>query len=142
MHSACLLALTKYRVSIKSFPDYKHFLQENYVEYKHIYFFQNITQLSKFFFTTQHGERLIDNQFLSTCSPTCPVIAAKASVILAFKFVISGTGVENTLSLTYPHKKKSRGEVIFGDRGGQVVGLSLPIHLFGNVALAGYATVT
>ena len=28
--------LTKmYRVSIKSFPDYKHWLQENYVEYKH-----------------------------------------------------------------------------------------------------------
>jgi len=23
-----------YRVSIKSFPDYKHLLQENYVEYK------------------------------------------------------------------------------------------------------------
>jgi len=61
------------------------------------------------------------------------VIAAKASVILAFKFVISGTGVENTLSLTYPHKKKSRG-VISGDRGGQGVGPSLPIHLFGNVA--------
>ena len=37
------------------------------------------------------------------------VIVAKASVILAFKFVISGTGVENTLSLTYPHKKKLRG---------------------------------
>jgi len=63
------------------------------------------------------------------------VIVAKASVILAFKFVISGTGVENTLSLTYPHKKKSRrGEVISGDRGGQGVGPSLPIHLFGNVA--------
>ena len=27
-----------YRVSIKSFPDYKHSLQENYVEYKHIFF--------------------------------------------------------------------------------------------------------
>jgi len=26
----------KYRVSIKSFPDYKYLLQENYVEYKHI----------------------------------------------------------------------------------------------------------
>jgi len=26
-----------YRVSIKSFPDYKHLLQENYVEYKHIF---------------------------------------------------------------------------------------------------------
>jgi len=61
------------------------------------------------------------------------VIVAKASVILAFKFVISGTGVENTLSLIYRHKKKSRG-VISGDRGGQGVGPSLPIHLFRNVA--------
>jgi len=26
-----------YRVSIKSFPDYKHLLQENYMEYKHIF---------------------------------------------------------------------------------------------------------
>jgi len=26
-----------YRVSIKPFPDYKHLLQENYVEYKHIF---------------------------------------------------------------------------------------------------------
>jgi len=41
------------------------------------------------------------------------VTVAKASVILAFKFVISGTGVENTLSLTYRHKKRSRGGVIF-----------------------------
>ena len=33
----CLLADSqhKYRVSIKSFPYYKHLLQENYVEYKH-----------------------------------------------------------------------------------------------------------
>ena len=61
------------------------------------------------------------------------VIVAKAYVILAFKFVVSGTGVENTLSLTYPHKQKSR-EVISGDRGDQGVGPSLPIHLFGNVA--------
>jgi len=52
------------------------------------------------------------------------VIVAKASVSLAFKFVISGTGVENTLSLTYRHKMKSRG-VISGDRGGQGVGPSL-----------------
>ena len=27
----------KYRVSIISFPDYKNLLQENYVEYKHIF---------------------------------------------------------------------------------------------------------
>ena len=52
------------------------------------------------------------------------VIVAKPSVILAFKFIISGTGVENTLSLTYRHKKKSR-VVISGDRGGQAVGPSL-----------------
>jgi len=26
-----------YRMSIKSFPDYKHLLQENYVEYKHVF---------------------------------------------------------------------------------------------------------
>jgi hypothetical protein len=61
------------------------------------------------------------------------VIVAKAPVILAFKYVISGTGLENTLSLTYPHKKKERG-VISVDRGGQGVGLSLPIHLFENVS--------
>ena len=60
------------------------------------------------------------------------VIVAKASVFLAFKFVISGIGVENTLSLTYLNKKKSRG-VISGDRGGQGVGASLPTHLFENV---------
>ena len=66
-------------------------------------------------------------------SKVSSVIVAKASVILAFKIVISGTGVENTLSSTYPHKKKSRG-VISGDRGGLGVGHSLPIHLFGNVA--------
>jgi hypothetical protein len=69
------------------------------------------------------------------------VIVAKAFVIFVFKFVTSGTGVENTLSLTYPHKKKSRG-VILDDRGGQGVGSPLPIHLFGNVALAVYANVT
>ena len=56
-----------------------------------------------------------------------------SSVIVAKASVISGTGVENTLSLTYPHKKKLRG-VIFSYRGGQGVGPSLPIHLFGNVA--------
>jgi len=27
-----------YRVSIKSFPNYKHLLQETYVEYKHIFY--------------------------------------------------------------------------------------------------------
>ena len=33
-HSSCFLCCSMYRVSINSFPDYKHLLQENYVEYK------------------------------------------------------------------------------------------------------------
>jgi len=34
-----------YRVSRKSFPDYKYLLQKNYMEYKHIFFFKcNSTQ--------------------------------------------------------------------------------------------------
>jgi len=34
-----------YRVSIKSFPDYKHLLQENYCTWNtNIYFFKNVTQ--------------------------------------------------------------------------------------------------
>ena len=61
------------------------------------------------------------------------VIVAKSSVILALKFLIHGIGVENTLSLTYHHKKKSMG-VISGDSGGQGDGPYLPIHPFGNVA--------
>ena len=48
-----------------------------YVQYKHI--FLNVTQqvFLQHISTLQHvllllqGERLIDNQFLSTCSPTC-----------------------------------------------------------------------
>ena len=31
-------------MSIKPFPGYKHLLQENYAKYKHIYFFQNVTE--------------------------------------------------------------------------------------------------
>ena len=30
-------AVRKYRVSMKSFPYYKHLLQENYVEYKRVF---------------------------------------------------------------------------------------------------------
>jgi len=33
-----MFELFKYSVSIKSFPDYKHLLQENYVEYKLFFF--------------------------------------------------------------------------------------------------------
>jgi len=32
-----------YRVCMKSFPDYKHLLQENYVEYKHIFFYHYLS---------------------------------------------------------------------------------------------------
>jgi len=68
----------KIQRSINSFPDYKHLLQENYVDYKH-FFFQNVTQevFLQHISTLQHvllllhAERLIDNQFLSTCSATC-----------------------------------------------------------------------
>jgi len=109
------------------------------MEYKHVFF--NVTQ--DFFTTHQYtstctrfvARRTSNRQSISlhVFSNMSSVIVAKASVILAFKFVISGTGVENTLCLTYRHKKKSRG-VISGDRGGQGDGLSLPILLFGNAA--------
>jgi len=75
-----ILCHLQYRVSIKSFPDYKHLLQENYVEYKHIFFskcnstqkvfLQHISTLQQALLLL-HGERITDNQFLSTCSPTC-----------------------------------------------------------------------
>ena len=109
-------------MSIKSFPDYKHLLQQNYSTWNTNILFLNTTQ--EVFFTT--------HQYTSTCAPfvarrtsnrqsislhvfsnMSSVTVAKASVILAFKFVISGTGVKNTLSLTYRHKKKSR-------RGGDI----------------------
>ena len=133
-----------YRVSMKSFPDYKHLLQENYCMCnRNIFFFQNVTQ-EVFYNTLVHFSmspfvaRRTSNRYrwtisLHVLSNMSSAIVAKASVILAFKFVISGTGVENTLSLTYPHKKKSRG-VISGHCGDQDVGPSLLIHLFGNVA--------
>jgi hypothetical protein len=35
--SELLIQMLLYRVSIKYFPDYKHLLQENYVEYKHFF---------------------------------------------------------------------------------------------------------
>jgi len=65
-------------VSIKFSPDYKHLLKENYVEYKH-FFFQNVTQdfflqhisALQYVLHLLHGEGLIDNQFLTMCSPTC-----------------------------------------------------------------------
>ena len=69
-----------YGVSINSFPDYKHLLQENYCTWNtNIYFFQDVNQevFLQHISTLQHvllllhAERLIDNKFLSTCSPTC-----------------------------------------------------------------------
>src|SRR5258705_9586488 len=46
---------------------------------------------------------------------------AMALVILVFKSSILLTGVRDTRSLTYPHKKKSR-RVMSRDRGGQETG--------------------
>jgi hypothetical protein len=43
------MAWKNYRVSIKSFPDYKNLLQKTTWN-TNIYFFQNVTQLNKFFF--------------------------------------------------------------------------------------------
>jgi len=37
-HSKYVEQFAEIQVSIKSFPDYKHLLQENYVEHKHIFF--------------------------------------------------------------------------------------------------------
>jgi hypothetical protein len=36
---------SQYMVSIKSFPDFKHLLQENYVEYKYIFLPVLVTNL-------------------------------------------------------------------------------------------------
>ena len=86
------------------------------MEYK--YSFLNITQevcFTTHYYTSKYApfvaQRTSNRQSISlhVSSNMSSVIVAKAAVILAFKFVISGTGVENTLSLTYPHKKKSRG---------------------------------
>jgi len=41
---------TNYRVNIKSFPDYKHLLQENYVEY--IFFLKMSLNSRSFFLET------------------------------------------------------------------------------------------
>ena len=83
------------------------------MEYK--FFLPKCNSAQEVLFTT--------HQYTSTCAPfvarrtsngqsislhvfsnMSSVIVAKASVILAFRFIIAGTGVENTLSLTYPHK--------------------------------------
>ena len=70
-----------YRMIIKSLSDYKHLLQENYCTWNTNIFFSKCTSRSFFFLqhisTLQHvllllhGERLIDNQFISTRSPAC-----------------------------------------------------------------------
>ena len=44
----CMLR-TIYRLSKNSFPDYKHLLQENYVEYKYIFFLPLLKLVSKIF---------------------------------------------------------------------------------------------
>jgi len=63
------------------------------------------------------------------------VIVTKASVISCLQICNIWNWCRKHFALNIPpHKKKSRG-VISGDRGGQGVGSSLPIHLFGNAAL-------
>ena len=42
------LILKKYRVGINSFPDYKHLLQENYVEYKYCTSFRRVSAVDNF----------------------------------------------------------------------------------------------
>ena len=125
----------------KVFPWLQTFITRKLMKWNSI-FFSKCNTISYFYNTSVHFNvcsfvaRRTSNRLsisLHVFSNMSSVIVAKASVILVFKFVISGTGVENTLSLTYRHKKKLRG-VISGDRGGQGVGPSLPIHLFGSLA--------
>ena len=61
------------------------------------------------------------------------VIVAKASIILVFKFCNTLDWCRKHFVLNIPPQKEVKG-VISGDRGGQGVGPSLPVHLFGNVA--------
>jgi hypothetical protein len=69
-------------VSIKSFPDYKHLLQENYVEYKHIFFLPllklvsqilscHVTSCLKKYVCIPHSFLVINvcNQGKTLCSP-------------------------------------------------------------------------
>jgi len=52
-----------YRVSITFFPDYKHLLQENYMEY-----FQNVTQLKRVFFLENNLSNGKKNYVCIPCS--------------------------------------------------------------------------
>src|SRR5258705_9388381 len=93
-----------------------------------------IHQLTKFFllFNTFRHVHLLWHvlHVIGIPTPSIPDIAsstvAMTLVILVFKSSILLTGVWYTWSLTYPHKKKSRG-VMSGDRGGgQAIGPPLP----------------
>ena len=95
----CVLQ-TMCRVSTKSFPDYKNSLKQNYCTWKtNIFFFSKCNSRSLFLqhiSTLQHvllllhGERLIDNQFLSTCSPTClQLLQQNRLLFLPSNFVIT-----------------------------------------------------
>ena len=55
----CARNIFTYRVSIKSFPDYKHLLQEKYCMWNTNFFFK--MKPKKFFITT--------HQYTSTCAP-------------------------------------------------------------------------
>jgi len=128
-----------YRVSIKSFPDYKHLLQENYCTWN-TFFFQNVTQevFLQHISTLQHillllyGERLIDNYFSPRVLQHVFNCCSK-SLLFLLQICNIWNWCRKQFFLNIPHKKKSRG-LISGERGGQGVGPSLPIHLFENVA--------
>ena len=129
-------------MSIKSFPDYKHLLEGNYCKWNTNIFFQNITRDVFFYNTSVHF-----NMCSFSCTQNVQSIIRISQRVLQHVFSYCSNTVcysclqifnicnwcPKQFSLTYRHKKKSRG-VISGDRGGQGVGPSLPIHLFGNVA--------
>jgi hypothetical protein len=77
----CISYAEFYRMNIKSFPDYKYLLQENYCTWNTNIFFSKCN-LRSFYnilvLLLLHVERLIDNQFLSMCSPTCLSYCSKS----------------------------------------------------------------
>ena len=111
----------------------------------YLFFFSKCNSTQEVFFTT--------HQYTSTCAPfvarrtsnrqsislhvfssMSSVIVAKSSVILAFQICNIWNWCPKHFVFNVPPITRSQGGVISGDRGGQGVGPSLPIYLFGNVA--------
>ena len=135
-------------MSIKSFPDCKYLLQENYGSWNKNRFFKCnsisfLIEPQEVFYNTSVNF----NMCSFCCTQNVQSIINFSPRVLQHVFSYCSKSVfysclqicniwnwcRKHLSLTNRHKKKSRA-VISGDRGGQVVGPSLPIHLFGNVA--------